>query len=166
MKTTLFALALAVAAAPAQGQLVDSAQFVPILSAALGAVREEFPFGVVVVDRVVIDTTKRLAPPLLSRREHKDAEIWTKANRAESINTEMAHPTCRSLNADCQPSEVAVAIGLSDPVIAGDSARVIARYARYDGTPAQHLRITVEEFTLRQFDGQWKVQHRKVKANG
>jgi hypothetical protein len=166
MKAMLFALTLALAAVPAQAQLVDSAQFAPILSAALGAIRDEFAFGVVVVDRVVIDTTKRLAPPLLSRREHKDAELWAKANRAESINTEMAHPTCRSMNADCQPTEVAAAIGLSDPVIAGDSARVFARYARYDGTPAQHLRITVEELTLRQFNGEWKVQHRKVKANG
>ena len=166
MRFAAVAAALAVTAAPARAQIPDSAQFIPILAAALGAIRDDFPFGHAVVDRVVIDTTKRLAPPLLSRREHRDAAIWAKAGRAEAINTELARPTCRSMNNDCDLTEVSVAIGLSDPVLRGDSARVIARYTRYDGTPAQHLRVTVEELTLRQIGGEWKVQRRRVKAMG
>lgn len=166
MRITALLASLAVAAAPARAQVSDSSQFIPVLSAALGAIRNEFGFGRVYVDRVVIDTTKRLAPPVFNHREHKDVDIWAKANRAESVNTEIAHPTCTTPNADCQPSEVAVAIGLSDPVLRGDSARVLVRYARYDGTPAAHLRVTVEELTLRQIGGEWKVQRRKIKSMG
>ena len=78
----------------------------------------------------------------------------------------MAVPTCQSLNGDCGAMDISVAVGLSDPVIRGDSARVIARYSNYDGSPAHRLRTTVEILTLRQFDGVWKVQNRKVKAIG
>ena len=166
MKRSLLVFAFAATAIPARAQVPDSSQFLPVLSAALAAIRDEYGFGRVYVDRVVIDTTKRLAPPLFSRREHKDVDVWAKANGAESINTELAFPTCRTVNADCQPTEVAVAIGLSDPVLKGDSARVFVRYARFDGTPSAHLRVTVEELTLREIRGEWKVQRRKVKAMG
>lgn len=95
MRISALVGALAVVAVSAHAQVADSSQFIPVLSAALGAIRDGFPFGNVVLDRVVLDTTKRLAPPLVSRREHPDADLWAKPNRVEAINTEMAHPTCR-----------------------------------------------------------------------
>src|SRR5688572_28345836 len=82
------------AAARAQ---IDSVELVPVMAAALGEIRQEFPFGRVVLDRVVADTAKRLAPPLMSRREHNVPEEWARRERVETVPTELAAPECNTL---------------------------------------------------------------------
>jgi hypothetical protein len=159
--------ALALSAAPAAAQYTDSPDIARVMSAVVGAIREEFTFDRVVLDRVVIDTTKRLMPPLMSGREHRFPEDWAKTNRVEVVQSDMTSPVCRSGNVDCAlPQGVAAAIGLAEPTVRGDSARVIARYRKTVGAMVSRVTTIVEEFHLRKSDGEWKVTNRTIRTTG
>ena len=159
---TLFALAATASVAGAQP---DSTQIPALLCATLGVVREQWPLGRVVLDRVAIDTTKRLAPDLLSRREHRNPEDWARAHRVEAVQSELAQPVCQLGSTQCAMREDIVAsIAFADPAIVGDSARVIVRTAENVGGAIAHVSITVEELTLRRSDDGWRVTGRRIRA--
>jgi hypothetical protein len=168
----LVALATATAAAQVSGSRRDrpdtTIDAAPILAAALADVRREFAFGRVVLDRVVADTTKRLAPPLVSKREHKAPEGWAKVNEVETVPTELAEPVCNVLKTECRlQSDIVGAIGLSDVTMRGDTARVIARTAETVGTGPYRVRVTVLELSLlRNADGDWRVRKSRIRATG
>ena len=137
------------------------------MAAAIGEIRLEFPFGRVVLDRVVADTGKRLAPPLMSRREHRAPEDWARRERVETVPTELASPECNTLRTQCQlQQDIVGAIAFGDPRIWGDSARVIARYSSNFGEPPTRVRTTVVELTLTRRDGEWKVRRQRIRATG
>jgi hypothetical protein len=138
-----------------------------VLAAAVDEVRREFPFGRVIVDRVVADTSMRLAPPIASRREHIRPEDWARQPSVEVVPTEGTVPVCNVLRTECRlPADVAGVIALGDPDIRGDSARVIVRYAENFGTTTVKVRTTVVELTMLRTDGEWKVRQSRVRAVG
>jgi hypothetical protein len=149
----------------ASAQVSDSTEVTPVMKLVLATIRDEFPFGRVLVDRVVADTTRRLAPPLMSGKTHKLPELWATPNRAEIVQTEMLAPQCRAGNVDCTlPDGVAATVGFSEPTITGDKARVIVRYSKNTGASFGHVATTVEAITLQKLNGDWKVVGRKVRA--
>ena len=183
-RTTLgFAVALALSAAAfapaarAQGAVsatatarvsvvVDTLEVTAVLSSALGTIRDEFMGGRAVVDRVVIDTTRRMAPPLLTGREHPYPERWARANRAEAVTSNVTRP-CSAGRSDCMlDDDVAVAVAFSDPVINGDTARVIARYSTHVAMGSSRVSTVVEVITLRKTGREWRVVTRAIKAAG
>ena len=142
----------------------DSLDIPAVLSAALGEVRGDFPIGRVYLDRVVVDTTRRMAPPLIKRREHKLPQDWAAPNGVMTVNTDAA-TVCNPGYIECRlPSGVVAVIAMSDPVIHGDSARVIVRHSENTGVVAARVTTTVERVTLRKVNGEWKVTRRKVTA--
>ncbi|HKS07419.1 MAG TPA: hypothetical protein VJR92_14025 [Gemmatimonadaceae bacterium] len=148
-------------------QISDSLLIGPVMQAALGEIRMEFPFGRVVLDRVVADTGKRLLPPLMSRREHPRPEDWAKRERIETAATELTSPECNVMRTQCRlQGDIVGVIAFSDPAIWTDSARVIARYNSNFGDPPTRVRTTVVELTLRLIDGRWKVQKQRIRATG
>jgi hypothetical protein len=156
------ALAGIVSAPLAQGP--DSLDIPAVLSAALAEVRGDFPIGRVYLDRVVVDTTRRMAPPLIKRREHKFPQDWAAPNGVMTVDTDAA-TVCTPGYIDCRlPSGVVAVVAMSDPVIHGDSARVIVRHSQVTGTVGARVTTTVETVTLRKADGEWKVTRRKVTA--
>ena len=155
---------LGIASAPL-AQSADSSDFHAILSATLAEVRGDFPIGRVYLDRVVVDTTRRLAPPLISRREHKFPQDGAAPNGVMTVQTDLATPVCNPGYIDCRlPNGVVAVIAMSDPVVHGDSARVIVRHSEVTGVIAARVQTTVETVTLRKANGEWKVTRRKVKA--
>jgi hypothetical protein len=148
-------------------QISDSLLIGPVMQAALGEIRLEFPFGRVVVDRVVADTGKRLLPPLMSRREHPRPEDWAKPERVETVATELTSPECNFMRTQCRlQGDIVGVIAFSDPAIWRDSARVITRFNSNFGDPPTRVRTTVVELTLRLIDGAWKVQKQRIRATG
>ena len=143
----------------------EPSDFPAILSATLAEVRGDFPIGRVYLDRVVVDTTRRMAPPLINRREHKFPQDWAAPNGVQTVQTDMATPVCNAGYIECRlPNGVVAVIAMSDPVINGDSARVIVRHSEMTGVVAARVTTTVETVTLRKANGEWKVTRRKVKA--
>ena len=161
---SLMAAVAGIGAAPlAQGP--DSLDSPAILSATLGEIRGDFPIGRVYLDRVVVDTTRRMAPPLIKRREHKLPQGWAAPNGVQTVNTDVATPVCTHGYIDCRlPSGVVAVIAMSDPVIHGDSARVIVRHSEVTGIVAPRVTTIVETVTLKKANGEWKVTRRKVTA--
>jgi hypothetical protein len=157
--------ALAGSGAVPLAQAPDSTDFPAILSATLGEVRGDFPIGRVYLDRVVVDTTRRLAPPLINRREHKFPQDWAAPNGVMTVQTDVATPVCTPGYIQCRlPNGVVAVVAMSDPVIHGDSARVIVRHSEMTGAVATRVTTTVESVTLRKANGEWKVTKRKIKA--
>jgi hypothetical protein len=163
MVATFAALAGGAGVMRAQGG--ESPEAPAVLSAALGEVKGDFPIGRVYLDRVVVDTTRRLAPPLINRREHRFPQDWAAPNGVMTVDTDVATPVCTPGYIDCRlPNGVGATIAMSDAVINGDSARVIVRYSQVTGVVAARVTTTVETVSLRKVDGEWKVTKRKVKA--
>jgi hypothetical protein len=149
----------------ARAQVSDSLEIPGVLSAALADVRADFPIGRVYLDRVVADTTRRLLPPLIKRREHRFPQDWAAPNGVITVQTEVATPDCSPGYLHCRmPAGVVATIAMSDPVIAGDSAHVMVRYSQVAGVVSPRVMTTVELITLTKDDGTWKVAKRKIKA--
>jgi hypothetical protein len=145
-------------------QRPDSLDIPAVLSAALGEVRGDFPIGRVYLDRVIVDTTRRMAPPLIKRREHRFPQDWAAPNGVMTVDTDAA-AVCTPGYIECRlPAGVVAVIAMSDPVIHGDSARVIVRHSEAIGAVAARVTTTVETVTLRKVNGEWKVTKRKVTA--
>src|SRR6185503_14581822 len=97
------AVAAALASLPAAARAqIDSVELVRVMASALAEIRQEFPFGRVVLDRAVIDTSKRLAPPLMSGREHSRPEDWARRERVQTVTSELAAPECNTLRTMCR----------------------------------------------------------------
>jgi hypothetical protein len=143
----------------------DSLDISAVLSATLGEVRGDFPIGRVYLDRVIVDTTRRMAPPLVNRREHKLPQDWAAPNGVMTVDTDVATPMCNPGYIQCRlPSGVVAVIAMSEPVIHGDSARVVVRHSEPTGIVATRITTTVETVTLKKVNGEWKVTRRKVSA--
>lgn len=139
--------------------------FPAILSATLAEVRADFPIGRVYLDRVIVDTARRLAPPLANHREHKFPQDWAAPNGVQTVQTDVATPQCTPGYIECRlPNGVVATIAMSDPVINGDTAHVVVRHSEVTGTVAARVTTTVENVTLRKVNGEWKVTKRKVRA--
>jgi hypothetical protein len=145
----------------------DSLEIPKVMSAALGTIRAAFPFGRVLLDRTVIDTTKRLAPPLMSGREHPLPEDWAKPNEVEAVQTSYIQASCRSGNVDCAlPAGIAGVIAFSDPTVRGDDASVVVRYYKTTGSDVvARVSTYVEDLRLHRTDGVWKVIGRRIRAS-
>jgi hypothetical protein len=143
----------------------ESSDVPAVLSATLAEVRGDFPIGRVYLDRVVVDTSRRLAPPLVNRREHKFPQDWAAPNGVMTVNTDAAALVCNPGYIDCRlPSGVVAVVAMSDPAIHGDSARVIVRHSQVTGALTTRVTTTVETVTLKKANGEWKVTRRKVRA--
>jgi hypothetical protein len=163
-------IAVAVAAAavvtlPAIAQRADGADSVRIHAAALATIRHEFPSGRIVLDRVQVDTTTRLAKPLLSKREHRDPELWVAGLGIEVAQTEYVTPVCSDGILDCRlPENIRVVVALSEPVIRGDTATLIMRFSENTGTRPHGVRTTVEQLTIVRQGRDWRVSARRTRA--
>ncbi|HYV97268.1 MAG TPA: hypothetical protein VE967_07455 [Gemmatimonadaceae bacterium] len=159
----LWGATLAVPSHAARAQTAaDSAEFVNVLAAAFEEVHSMYPFGRVLVERTVIDTTKRSAPPLMSGRTHPVPERWARGVEVELVTPEMTSPVCHSGTVDCDlPNGVAGVVAFSDPIVRGDSARVTVRYSRNTPAGVGHVSTYVETLSLVKHDGEWKVLKRK-----
>jgi hypothetical protein len=157
--------ALGAAGSAPMAQVSDNPDFPAILSAALAEVRGDFPIGRVYLDRVVVDTSRRMAPPLINRREHKFPQDWAAPNGVMTVQTDVATPVCNPGYIDCRlPNGVVAVLAMSDPLIQGDSARVIVRHSQITGMVAARVTTVVESVTLKKVNGEWKVTKRKVRA--
>jgi len=168
MKAKDFAVTVAAAAVfalPASAQRADGADSVRIHAAALATIRHEFPSGRIVLDRVQIDTTTRLAKPLLSKREHRDPELWVAGLGIEIAQTEYVTPLCSDGILDCRlPDDIRVVVALSEPVIRGDTATLIMRFNENTGTRPHGVRTTVEQLSIVRDGRDWRVAARKTRA--
>ena len=150
-----------------QMRAIDSLAIVPVMRTAIVELQNEFPAGRVVLDRVVADTSKRLAPPVVSRREHVAPEEWVRREWVEAAPTELAAPECNILKTQCRlQGDIVGVIAFADPFIWGDSALVIARFNTNFGDPPTRVRTTVVELTLTRTEGQWKVRKQRIRATG
>jgi hypothetical protein len=106
-----------------------------------------------------------MAPPLINRREHKLPQDWAAPNGVMTVDTDVTTAGCTPGYIHCRmPNGVVAVIAMSDPVIHGDSARVIVRHSQPTGVVADRVTTTVETVTLRKVNGEWKVTKRKVSA--
>jgi len=167
MKLTIAAVSLFGMLATAEAQVSDPAEYGELFSAAMAGIRTEFPFGRVVFDRVIADTTKRLAPPVLSRKEHSAPEEWARQYRVEVVSTDLTRIICEDGSFFCHlPENIVAAIAFSEPVIRGDTATLIARYRENTGMRVRGVRTTVMELTLERSGYEWKVVKREQRATG
>jgi hypothetical protein len=164
---TLFITIAVAAPMPALAQQTDLTDTVEIQAAALAAVRHEFPVGRIVLDRVIVDTSSRMALPLASQREHRAPEAWTKGLGIETANSEYLRKICLDGIIGCRlPENISVVVGLSQAVVRGDTAKVIVRFSENTGAVAHGVRTTVEEMTIVRDGRDWELRDRRVRAVG
>jgi hypothetical protein len=139
------------------------AERVSVLSTALATIRAEAPDGRFVVDRTIVDTTKRSGAPLISGIQHREPERWATPNRAETVETRTIQPVCDVGVISCHlPGDIVAAAGFSTPVIVGDTATVVTRWTVNTGTAVKAIRTTVERFTLARDNGEWHLVKRET----
>jgi hypothetical protein len=156
-----------VAPMPVLAQKPDIVDTVEIQATALAAVRHEFPVGRIVLDRVVADTSSRMALPVTSNEEHAAPEAWTKGLGIETADSEYLQKICLDGIIGCRlPENINVVIGVSQAMIRGDTAKVIVRFSENTDAVAHGVRTTVEEMTIVRDGRDWQLARRRVTAVG
>lgn len=166
--TKALVLSMVIAAPiPVVAQQTDLADTVEIQATALQAVRHEFPIGRIVLDRVIADTSTRMALPIASAKEHNAPEAWTKGLGIETADSEYLQKICLDGIIGCRlPENISVVVGLSPAMIKGDTATVIVRFSENTGAVAHGVRTTVEEMTIVRSGREWALRNRRVTAVG
>lgn len=140
------------------GLLAETAVF----SLVLDQLRHESASGRVIFDRLILDTTRRLAPPKLQLREHNAPEAWAKRLGAQVVTGPPGEyagvwPLCDDVN-----GYAAVAFG--EPSFRGDTATLVTRFREARPGFGCRVRTIVEVFTVARNTKGWSIVGRRTKS--